>query len=173
MRIEVTHIDYSELEGGLARMLDRFKESGTFTGELEADDYLRRSPNGALLGLLYDQRVRAEYAFTGPIRLHERLGHLDMHQIAAMEPEVLREHFAVQPCVHRFTNKMADTTHEIARILVDQYQGDAANLWNDGASFSEIQKRVMKLPGIGKDKARKFKYVLHYFGFRDFTGDAG
>ena len=154
-------------------MLNRFKEQGTLTGDAEADDYLRRDPNAALLGLLYDQRVRAEYAFTGPHRLRERLGHLDMNKLAAMDPEALRHRFAQKPAVHRFTNTMADYTHAIAQILADEYDGSAVNLWNDDADFPTIQHRIERLPGFGPQKSAKMKYVLHYFGYRDFSDEEG
>lgn len=170
--IEIVHIDYSTLEGGLRRMLDRYKESGTLTGEPDTDAYLRQDPNAALLGLLYDQRVRAEYAFSGPVRLRERLGHLDMKAIADMDPDVFLDYFTRQPAIHRFSNKMADTTQVIARLLTDQYDGNAANLWNDGAAFGIIQSRIKKLPGFGEQKAAKMKYVLHYLGYRDFRDSA-
>jgi uncharacterized HhH-GPD family protein len=167
--IEITQIDYSDLEGGLRRMLDRFKESGTLTGEPDVDVYLRQDPNAALLGLLYDQRVRAEYAFSGPYRLRERLGHLEMKKIAAMDPEEFLGHFTRPPAIHRFSNKMAENTQTIARILSDQYDGNASNLWNDGADFAVVQSRIKKLPGFGEQKAAKMKYVLHYLGYRDFS----
>ncbi|MBX2818652.1 MAG: hypothetical protein KTR29_03190 [Rhodothermaceae bacterium] len=163
------HIDYSHMKGGLVRMMDRFKDEGTLTGDHDADEFVRKDANAALLGLLYDQRVRAEYAFTGPQRLHERLGHLDMAKIAAVDEEKFRELFAEQPAVHRFTNKMADNTRVIAKIVAEQYDGNAANLWNDGADFSEIKKRIKALPGFGDQKSEKMRYVLHYFGFRDFS----
>lgn len=167
--VHVTALDYGDLKGGLVRMMDRFKEEGTLTGEIEDDDALRADPNAALLGLLYDQRVRAEYAFTGPHRLKERLGHLDMRQIADHDSDAFKKVFAEQPAVHRFTNKMADTTQAVARIIADDYDGNAANLWNDGADLPTIEKRTKKLPGFGKQKASKMKYVLHYFGHRDFS----
>lgn len=169
MDVNITAIDYGDLEGGLVRMMDRFKEEGTLTGEPSSDDFLRTHPEAALLGLLYDQRVRAEYAFTGPERLHERLGHLDMQNVAEHDPEAFKEVFAQKPAVHRFTNKMADTTQEVARIIADDYDNDAANLWNDGAALSEVEKRVRALPGFGPQKASKVRYVLHYFGHRDFA----
>lgn len=165
----MNHLDYNHMEGGLVRMMDRFKQEGTLTGDFEADQFIRNDPNAALLGLLYDQRVRAEYAFTGPQRLYERLGHLNMGKIAAMSDLDFRTLFAEPPAVHRFTNKMADTTQDIARILADQFEGDAAGLWNDGADFPTIRKRVRALPGFGPQKSEKMKYVLHYFGFRDFS----
>lgn len=173
MGYPTTLLDYGDLDGGLVRMMERFKEEGTMTGEPEADQFLMDDANAALLGMLYDQRVRAEYAFTGPIRLKERLGHLDMAKLAAMDLDTLREQFAEKPAVHRFTNVMADRTHQIAQILVDEYDGNAGNLWNDGSDFPTIQKRLMKLPGFGKMKALKMRYVLHYFGYRDFSQDAG
>jgi uncharacterized HhH-GPD family protein len=169
MAIEVSHIDYSHLEGGLVRMMDRFKEEGTLTGDIDDDDRLREDPNAALLGLLYDQRVRAESAFTGPLRLKDRLGHLDMAEIAEMDFDAFQDVFSESPAVHRFTNKMAENTQEVARIVADEYDGNAANLWNDGADIDTVEKRLQDLPGFGPAKASKIKYVLHYFGHRDFS----
>jgi uncharacterized HhH-GPD family protein len=162
-------LDYGSLEGGLARMMDRFRDEGSMTGDEDADRFLRTDPNAALLGLLYDQRVRAEYAFTGPGRLKDRLGHLDMKTIAETDEQALRDAFSIVPAVHRFTNKMADNTRQIARILVDDWNGSAENLWNDDVPFDTIRRRVLSLPGFGKQKSEKMKFVLHYFGWRDFS----
>ncbi len=168
-KIPRTLLDYGDLEGGLVRMMDRFREEGSMTGDEKADDYLREDANAALLGMLYDQRVRAEYAFTGPHRLRDRLGHLDMMRIAETDEDELREVFARKPAVHRFTNRMAVQTRRIARIIADEYGGDASNMWNDGEDYSVIQKRLLGLPGFGPQKAYKMKFVLHYFCHRDFS----
>ena len=166
-----THLDYSHLKGGLVRMMDRFKDEGTLTGDADADAFLRAHPNAALLGLLYDQRVRAEYAFTGPERLYNRLGHLDLRRIAAFDEDAFRALFAEQPAVHRFTNKMADTTQAVARRLTEMYDADAARLWNDGADVQEVERRLRALPGFGAQKAAKIRFVLHYFGYRDCSSE--
>jgi uncharacterized HhH-GPD family protein len=165
-----TPLDYGSMEGGLVRMMNRFWESGTMTGDPEVDEYVRTEANAALLGLLYDQRMLAEQAFMGPGRLAERLGHLDMQGIADFDPDEFRVLFAQRPAVHRFTNKMAEYTQAVARVVNDEYGGDAENIWNDGATAQEIAKRLQKLPGFGKMKAYKMRFVLHYFGWRDFTG---
>ena len=160
--------DYAELEGGLARMLDRLKTEGTATKDLDADQFLRDEPNAILLGLLYDQRVLAETAFIGPLKLRQRLGHLDMRQIADMDGEAFQSLFKASPAVHRFTGTMADRTQEIARIVANDYDGSAANLWVDG-SCAEVEQRLQRLPGFGPQKAAKLKYCLYYFGHRDLS----
>ena len=155
--------DYSSLDGGLVRMLDRLQREGTATKDLDADQFLRDDANAVLLGLLYDQRVLAETAFTGPLKLKQRLGHFDMRKIADHDPDAFKEVFSESPAVHRFVNKMADGTQTVARILADEYDGDAANVWNDGADIATVEKRVKKLPGFGPMKATKLKYCLYYF----------
>ena len=160
--------DYSHLDGGLVRMLDRLEAEGTATKDRDADQFLRDDANAVLLGLLYDQRVLAETAFTGPYKLKQRLGHLDMRRIAEMDREAFADVFCETPAVHRFTNKMVDLTQENARRLADEYGGDAANLWRDG-SCADVEKRVRALPGFGPLKASKLKLCLYYFGHRDLS----
>ncbi len=169
----IAPLDPGDLEGGFVRMMGRFHLSGTLTGDPEADAYLRRDANAVLLGLLYDQRVRAEFAFTGPIRLRDRLGHLDLCRIAQMPRAELQRLFAEKPAVHRFTNRMAALTQAVAHHLCTHYGGQASRLWADGASLAEIRQRVARLPGFGEDKLRKLPYVLHYFGHRDFCQELG
>ena len=166
-----TLLDYGSLEGGLVRMMERFRESGTLTGSEAADAFIRQHPEAAFLGLLFDQRVRAEFAFTGPQRLHDRLGHLDLKRIAAHDTDRFRAQFAEVPAVHRFTNKMAEMTQAAAEAVCAHYDGRVEKLWNDGADSDTIARRVRALPGFGKDKALKMRYVLHYFDYRDFSGE--
>jgi uncharacterized HhH-GPD family protein len=160
--------DYSSLEGGLVRMLDRLKLEGCATKDPDADQFLRDEPNAVLLGLLYDQRVLAETAFAGPLKLFRRLGHLDMTRIAIMDPDAFLAVFKERPAVHRFTGTMAARTQEVARVLADGYGGSAANLWAEGPC-AEVEARVRALPGFGPQKADKLKFCLYYFGHRDLS----
>jgi len=160
--------DYAHLEGGLARMLDRLQMEGTATKDPDADAFLRDEPNAVLLGLLYDQRVLAETAFVGPLKLRRRLGHLDMRRIADMDPDAFLAVFREPPAVHRFTGSMAARTQALARILADDYGGSAANLWGEG-TCAEVEARVRALPGFGPLKAEKLKLCLYYFGHRDLS----
>ena len=143
----VKHLELENVDGGLGRMIRRFDQEGTLTGSPESDEFLRTHPEAVLLGLLYDQRVLAESAFTGPERLHERLGHLDLKKIARTDLDALRELFAERPAVHRFTNRMAEYTLKVAQMIDEEYGGRASALWDDGAEADVISKRVAKLPG--------------------------
>ena len=149
-------------------MLERLKTEGTATKDPDADQFLRDEPGAILLGLLYDQRILAETAFLGPYKLRQRLGHLDMRQIADMDRDAFEAVFVESPAVHRFTNKMVDTTQAVARAIADDYDGDASGLWRDGSN-AEVEKRIRKLPGFGPQKAAKLKFCLYYFGHRDLS----
>ena len=160
--------DYSALEGGLVRMLDRLEAEGTATKDRDADQFLRDEPAAVVLGLLYDQRVLAETAFLGPYRLRQRLGHLDLTRIADMDRDAFAEVFTESPAIHRFTNKMVDTTQAVARAITNDYDGDASQIWADGDNDT-VERRLKKLPGFGPQKAAKLKFCLYYFGWRDLS----
>ena len=160
--------DYSDLDGGLVRMMNRLNEEGTATKDPDADAFLRENANAVFLGLLFDQRVLAEVAFIGPLKLKQRLGHLDIKKIAKMDRDKFAEVFSEKPAVHRFTNKMVDLTQSTAQMLADEYEGDAANIWKEGTN-AEVEKRVRAFPGFGPLKARKLRMCLYYFGHRDLS----
>ena len=158
--------DYSYLDGGLKRMLDRLQAEGTATKDAEADQLLRDDPNAVVLGLLFDQRVLAETAFCGPHKLRQRLGHLDPARIAAMDADAFAAVFAETPAVHRFTASMAVRTQEVAARL--DALGGAGALWETGTA-AEVQQRIQALPGFGPLKAKKLAHCLFYFGHRDLS----
>ncbi len=162
-------MEYSDLKGGLARMLDRLQAEGTATKDREADAFLAENANAAVIGLLLDQRVLAETAFTGPTKLKKRLGHFDMHKIADMEPGAFQAVFAESPAVHRFTSVMADRVQQVARVLAGEYDGDASNMWKDTSNASVVESRIRQLPGFGPLKTRKIRFVLHYFGHKTLS----
>ena len=57
------------------------------TGKPDADRLLTPMAPHLLIGMLLDQQVPMEWAFTGPATLQARLGHLDASKIAAMDQE--------------------------------------------------------------------------------------
>ena len=132
-----------------------------FTGDAEADALLTENPLALMLGMLLDQQVPMEWAFGAPALLAQRLGGtLDARRIAAMDPAALEEVFRAKPALHRYPGSMAKRAHALCVRVVERYDGNAANVWNDAATGEELFERVLSLPGFGKDKARIFVGLL-------------
>ncbi|MDS1269042.1 HhH-GPD-type base excision DNA repair protein [Lipingzhangella sp. LS1_29] len=131
------------------------------TGDAEADQLLSETPLALLMGSLLDQQVAMETAFAGPKKIAERLGHLDLWQIAEMPEEDFTAVCAQKPAVHRFPGAMAKRLQALCRYLADTYDGNAAGIWTDGSpDGAEVLRRLRALPGFGEQKAQIFVALL-------------
>ncbi|MEW1637368.1 HhH-GPD-type base excision DNA repair protein [Streptomyces sp. NPDC093801] len=147
----------------------------------EADDLLARSPLAALTGMLLDQQVPMEWAFSGPWTIAQRLGadDLDAHAIAAYDPEAFAALLSQKPAVHRYPGSMAKRIQQLCAYLVEHYAGDAAAVWADAATGAELLKRLKALPGFGEQKAQIFlallgkRYGVRPKGWREAAGGYG
>jgi len=130
-------------------------------GSEEADQLLNEEPLALIIGMLLDQQVPMEWAFTAPLTLKERLGgHLDVVHIASMDPEDLIVVFVEKPALHRYPAAMAKRTSDLAQHLVDQYGPDPAALWETAADAKGLFARIQAMPGYGPDKSRIFLALL-------------
>ena len=134
----------------------------------EANKLLESSPLALLIGMLLDQQIPMEKAFTSPAVLRERLGGvLDAPTIAGYDPEALEELFRRPPALHRFPAAMAKRVQTLAQLLVERYDGRAENVWTGVDSGDELVRRVGTLPGFGDQKAKIFTALLgKQFGVR-------
>jgi uncharacterized HhH-GPD family protein len=131
------------------------------SGDADADALLSADPFALLIGMVLDQQVPLEWAFSAPFRLRERLGgHLDAAEIAAMDPDELGKVFAERPALHRFPGSNAKRVQALADIIVNEYDGEAQRLWNTAESGGELYRRVKALPGFGEQKAKIFVALL-------------
>src|SRR5213593_4703224 len=121
-----------------------------FTGNEEADRLLAEDPLALLIGFALDQQVPVQTAFSGPLKIKQRLGSLDAAELAGMEPERLEAAFREKPAVHRFPGTMATRVQELARAVVSDYEGDASRLWNEAADADDLRRRIESLPGFGQ-----------------------
>ena len=137
------------------------------TGDAEADQLLGDSPLALLIGMLLDQQIAMETAFTGPRKIQDRVGALDAATLADYDPDALVEVFRTSPAVHRFPGSMAGRVQSLCQALVDEWGGDAAALWTrDDPDGPTVLKRLKALPGFGDQKARIFLALLgKQYGF--------
>ncbi|GAB3258410.1 HhH-GPD-type base excision DNA repair protein [Alteromonas gracilis] len=125
-----------------------------------ADEVLSRDPFALLLGMLLDQQFPMESAFAGPAKVAERLGTLDPVTIADADPEEFAALCAQTPAVHRFPGSMAARMQAVAREVVETYDGDVTRLWSEASSGKDLMKRLVALPGFGRQKAQIFVALL-------------
>lgn len=131
------------------------------TGDDAADALLSQDDFALLTGMLLDQQITMEAAFSGPAKLHDRLGGLDAAAVAAMDPEAFQAAMAEKPAVHRFPGSMAKRVQQLAQAIVDDWGGDAGALWREGSPDGrEALRRLQALPGFGEQKARIFLALL-------------
>ncbi len=127
----------------------------------EANELLSRSPLALLIAMLLDQQVTLEKAFSAPLDLVRRLGHEPTAaELAEFNPDRLAAIFSERPALHRYPRAMAARVQEMARLIVEQYDGDPARLWESAGTGAELLKRVAALPGFGAQKAQIFVALL-------------
>lgn len=135
----------------------------------EADELLGRSPLAALVGMLLDQQVPMEWAFSGPYTIAVRMGgdDLDAREIALYDPDAFVALLSDKPAVHRYPGSMAKRVQQLCQYLVEHYEGDPGSVWRDVATGAEVLARLNALPGFGKQKSQIFLALLgKQFGVR-------
>ncbi|WP_067889292.1 hypothetical protein [Actinomadura chibensis] len=103
--------------------------------------------------MLFNQQIRAETAWKAPVRLAERLGSLDVDDLAAADPAVLVTVMRERPAIHPFAVAMSARVIGICARLVDHYSARAANVWADHPTAGALHSRLTGFPGIGTHKA--------------------
>ena len=128
-----------------------------FTGNDEADALLAQEPMALLIGFALDQQVPVPTAFTGPLKIKQRLGTLE---IARRDPAEVEAAFRETPAVHRFPGSMATRVQDLCALVEDEYGGDASRLWREASDSAELRKRISALPGFGEMKVKALSAVL-------------
>jgi uncharacterized HhH-GPD family protein len=148
--------------------------------DADANDLLSASPLALLIGMLLDQQVTIEKAFTSPRDLVHRLGHEpSAAELAAFDPDALAAIFSDRPALHRYPRAMAGRVQQLCQHIVDRYDADPAGLWTGVRTGAELLARIRDLPGFGADKAQIFlallgkQYGVHPRGWREAAGHFG
>jgi uncharacterized HhH-GPD family protein len=137
------------------------KASLSLSGNPAADRLLSDDPLALLIGMVLDQQVPLERAFSSPLDLKNRLGgRLDAEEIASMDRDKLAAVFGTRPALHRFPAANAKRVQDLCRIIVDEYHGRAQDIWEQAPTGEDLYRRVRALPGFGEQKARIFVGLL-------------
>jgi uncharacterized HhH-GPD family protein len=145
-----------------------------------ADELLSANPLALLIGMVLDQQIPLEWAFTGPLTLTTRLGRdLDAVDLASRDPDELAKVFATPPALHRFPGSMAGRVQQLCRMIVADYDGQPDAVWLGAKDGTELRTRIQALPGFGAHKAKVFvallgkQYGVRPKGWREAAGAFG
>lgn len=143
-----------------------------FTPNPDANRLVTDDAFAFLVAVIADMGIKAERAWALPYELRQRLGYFDPMKIASSGTAVAE---AVQksPKLHRFVNLIPTWIVQAARIVVDQYAGDAGRLWGDTPTATELRRRLERFPGIAQKKAAMAVEILERdlkVPIRDLTG---
>ncbi|PXX63198.1 putative HhH-GPD family protein [Nocardia tenerifensis] len=148
--------------------------------DVEADELLTEDHFATLLGMLLDQQYPMEQAFRGPKKIADRMGGFDIHRIAEADPQEFEDLCATPPAIHRYGRSMARRAQELARYIIENYDGKTENLWKqDKPDGKEVLRRLKALPGFGEQKAKIFLSLLgkqrgvQPAGWREAAGSYG
>jgi uncharacterized HhH-GPD family protein len=132
------------------------------SGDKDADRLLAERPIALVIGMVLDQQVPFERAFSAPYDLEQRLGQgpLTAKKIAETDPKVLLEAFTTYRALHRFPGAMAERVQRLCQIVVDDWGGKPERIWETAASGDELVLRLKGLPGFGEQKAKIFAALL-------------
>jgi uncharacterized HhH-GPD family protein len=128
-----------------------------FTDSDEANELIADDPMALLIGFALDQQVSVQKAFSGPLEIRERVGTLDPARLASTDLEPV---FRTRPAIHRFPGAMAGRVHDLAVVVRDRYEGDAARVWTDATDAASLRANLASLPGFGEMKIKALGSVL-------------
>lgn len=127
----------------------------------DADKFLTGNWLALLIGMVLDQQVTIEKAFSSPAELSRRLGApLDAAAIAAMPLDDLAALFRERPALHRYPGSMAKRVQDVCRVVAAEYGNDVENIWKGVADGDELVGRLNALPGFGLQKSKIFAALL-------------
>ncbi|EFQ83798.1 conserved hypothetical protein TIGR0352 [Aeromicrobium marinum DSM 15272] len=125
-----------------------------------ADRVLNDDPFALLVGMLLDQQFPMERAFAGPAKILDRFGTLEPGAVAAADPDAFADLCATPPAIHRYGRSMAARVQALARVVADEYDGDASSIWTGARTGRALVDRLRALPGFGDQKATIFAALL-------------
>ncbi len=138
-------------------------ESSILKGDLLSQnekEFVLNNPNAFLIGLISDQSVKAELAWSLPYKLSQRLNTFDLNKILKdFDTDSLEAIIKEKPALHRYPNRMAMYIYEAIKKIITEYSGNAQNIW-DNKSAKEIVDSLEQFKGISHKKASLGTLIL-------------
>jgi len=133
---------------------ERFKSESKkpiFTPHKEANDLvvdINDYPHAYVIACIMDKQIKAERAWEIPYRIKQEIGSFEINDLANTPLEDYTNMFN-EGGFHRFNDIMAKCAYDAIQKIVNDYDGNAANLWNDHPSSAQVVSRFLEFNGAG------------------------
>jgi len=135
-------------------------------------------PHAFVLACGMDRQIKAERAWLIPLRIREILGSFE---ISVLQNVSLNDYIEIftSRSLHRFNPTMARTFHLAVQRIVQEYHGDASEIWSGKPSSAAVVYRFLQFDGYGLKiatmatniLARQFKIPLSDYYSIDISPD--
>ncbi len=160
---EVTKKELNILRVILNYLNDVEDENSILRGNLLKDEekqFILNNLNAFVIGLISDQSVKAEIAWSLPYKLFSRIGYFDFDKILNNFDVISLENIIKQyPSLHRYPARMANYIYSAMKDIVELYDGKSENIW-ENKTAQEIVESFEKFKGISHKKASLGTLIL-------------
>jgi endonuclease III len=125
----------------------------------ESKKLYEKSPDAFLMAAILSKQIRGHQAYEIPLRLMQRMGHLDVRRISEMSREELAGYMGPGKhgkALHRFYNTMSDQLIFDCGLIVAKYGGRAVNIWKDERDAGTVITRLQELKGVSQKISNMF-----------------
>ena len=139
--IEIAKKRFSEIDSQLVH----------FTNDEKIDLFLNdieNYPHAYVLACLMDRQIKAERAWRIPFIVCDKVGTNKVNELAQIDLKEFVTLFESEK-IHRFNKSMAEIFHSAVLKILNDYNGDASNIWNNNPSSSSVVYRFLEFKGSG------------------------
>lgn len=109
---------------------------------------LERYPHAFVLACSMDRQLTAERAWSIPYLIKEYLGTFEIMDLYNVSLEEYKRIFRENK-LHRFNDDMATVFYNAIHKIVDEYNGDASNIWKGNPSSATVVSKFLDFDGMG------------------------
>lgn len=112
------------------------------------DENFIKYPHLFLLGAVMDSQIGAKKAWNIPFIIADELGGKDFSLFCAKDYAWYKEQFETKK-LHRFNEVMSDAFYSAVVKIKNEYNSNAANIWNDTPTSAELVCRLLEFKKVG------------------------
>jgi endonuclease III len=139
----------SKILEGLVEIKGMFNEKALFPTLIpEAFDLIRDNPFAFSVAICLDRGTKVEIIWTIPFWIHEQVGHFNPQKFYPLAINEITEIFKTLPKKPRYTNAAPRTFQDITKIVVEEYDGNASDIWINKTA-QQVKRVFLSVYGVG------------------------